>query len=49
MAKRKSRSGISQKKAKEILRHGEVHGKRLTKKQKAFFGAIAGGERPRKK
>lgn len=32
--------------AKEILRHGEVHGKKLTKKQKGYFGAIAGGDIP---
>jgi hypothetical protein len=29
-------------KAKEILRHGEVHGKPLTKKQRGMFGAAAG-------
>ena len=34
---------VSQKKAKEIMRHGEVHGHALTKKQKGFFGARAGG------
>lgn len=34
---------VSQEKAKEILRHGEVHGQPLTKKQKGFFGARAGG------
>ena len=34
---------VSQDKAKEILRHGEVHGKSLSKKQKGFFGARAGG------
>lgn len=32
--------------AKEILRHGKVHGKELTDKQKRYFGAIAGGEIP---
>lgn len=30
-------------KAKEILRHGEVRGHRLTGKQKRMFGAVAGG------
>lgn len=35
--------GPSKEKAKEMLRHGSVHGKKLTKKQKGFFGAIAGG------
>ncbi len=43
---------LTQKKAKEILRHGTVHGKKLTKKQKGFIGARAGGspvKRKRKK
>lgn len=34
---------VMKKKAKEILRHGEVRGKKLTKAQKGFFGARAGG------
>lgn len=34
---------VSSHKAKEILRHGEVKGHKLTKKQKGFFGARAGG------
>ena len=34
---------LTKEKAKEILRHGEVHGHLLTKKQKGFFGARAGG------
>lgn len=37
----------SPRKAKEILRDGTVHGEPLTKKQKGFFGARAGGA-PRK-
>ena len=40
---------LTQEKAKDILRHGEVHGTALTGRQEKFFGAIAGGERPRKK
>ena len=43
---------LTVKKAKKILKHGEVHGKPLTKKQKGFFGARAGGtpiKRKRKK
>lgn len=32
-------------KAKLILKHGKVRGHRLTKKQKRFFGMIAGGKR----
>ena len=34
---------VSMEKSKEILRHGEVHGKPLSTKQKGFFGARAGG------
>lgn len=34
---------VSKEKAKKILRDGTVHGKPLTSKQKAFFGARAGG------
>ena len=40
---------LTKKKAKKILKHGEVHGKPLTKKQKGFFGARAGGQKLRKK
>ena len=40
---------LTKAKAKKILRHGEVHGKPLTKKQKGFFGARAGGQKLRKK
>lgn len=34
---------LTKRKARKILRDGEVHGKPLTKKQKGFFGARAGG------
>ncbi len=34
---------ITQTKARKILRHGEVRGSPLTKAQKGFFGARAGG------
>lgn len=34
---------LTKKKAKIILTEGSVRGKKLTKKQKGFFGAIAGG------
>lgn len=37
---------VSQAKAKEIMHHGEVHGKPLTEKQKGLFGLIAGGGKP---
>lgn len=33
--------------AKEILRDGKVHGKKLTEKQKRYFGYIAGGGKPK--
>jgi len=42
-------NAVTQAKAKEIMRHGEVHGTPLTPRQRRFFGAIAGGETPRKK
>jgi hypothetical protein len=42
MAKHK----LTQEKAKEILRHGEVKDKPLTPRQKRFFGFIAGGGKP---
>ncbi len=40
---------LSKQKAKKILKHGSVRGHRLTKKQKALFGAVAGGQKIRKK
>jgi hypothetical protein len=36
------RRGPSSKKAKKILRHGRVRGKKLSAKQKRFMGARAG-------
>ena len=39
-------AGLTQRKAKKILRHGEVGGKPLTKKQKGLMGLIAAGGRP---
>lgn len=41
--------GITKKKAKKILRHGTVRGKKLTKKQQGFFGARAGGSPVKRK
>ncbi|KKN19514.1 hypothetical protein LCGC14_0945010 [marine sediment metagenome] len=35
---------VTKAKAKKILRHGAVHGKPLTKKQRGLFGARAGGK-----
>ena len=40
MAKKK----LTKAKAKQILREGVVRGKRLTAKQKGFFGSRAGGQ-----
>ena len=37
----KKKKPVSEEKAKEILRHGSVHGEPLTKKQKGFFGVLA--------
>ena len=37
----------SPEKAKEILRDGTAQGKKLTPKQKRFFGWVAGGSKPR--
>ena len=42
----RERAKVSARKAKEILGHGEVHGRPLTKRQRGFFGLIAGGGRP---
>lgn len=40
---------ITSKKAKTILREGVAKGKKLTRKQQRFFGAVAGGQKPRAK
>lgn len=42
-----SEQDITQTKAKEILKDGEVRGEPLSDQQKKFFGAVAGGETPR--
>ena len=39
MAKHK----LTKAKAKKILEHGSVHGKKLTPRQRRFMGARAGG------
>lgn len=39
---------VSPAKARKILRDGAVHGRKLTAKQKRYFGAIAGGQRTKK-
>ncbi len=40
---------LSATKAKKMLKDGTVRGHKLTKKQKGYFGLIAGGKKPRKK
>jgi hypothetical protein len=45
---RKKNSGVSPAKAKEILRDGTAHGRKLTKAQKGYFGIIASGKKPTK-
>lgn len=40
---------LSAGKAREILHHGEVHGKKLTEKQRKFMGARASGQPVKKK
>jgi hypothetical protein len=40
---------LTSKKAKKILRDGSVRGHKLSPKQKKFFGAVAGGQKPRGK
>ncbi len=39
---------LTKAKAKKILKHGSVRGKKLTEKQRGFFGARAGGARRKK-
>jgi len=36
---------VTKAKAKKILKHGTIRGKKLTKKQRGLFGARAGGKR----
>ena len=42
MPKKKGKK-LSKAKAKEILHDGTVHGKKLSKKQRGLFGAVAAG------
>ena len=43
-----ARKGPTKEKAKEMLRHGEVNDKPITKKQRGLFGMIASGKKPKK-
>lgn len=38
---------VTKVKARKILRDGTIRGKKLTKKQRGFFGARAGGKNRR--
>ena len=40
---------LTKTKAKKMLKDDSAHGRKLTKKQKGYFGLIAGGKRPTKK
>lgn len=40
---------LTAQKAKKILSEGVAQGHKLTAKQKRFFGAVAGGQKPRRK
>lgn len=44
----KKHKGLTAEKAKTILREGKARGKSLSKKQKKFFGFVAGGGIPTK-
>jgi len=41
---RASSAGLSRMKAHEMLEHGEVRGKPITKKQRGYFGAVYRGK-----
>lgn len=41
--------GISSAKAKKMLKENKARGKKLSTKQKRFFGLIAGGGKPKKR
>ena len=45
----KSRKSPSKAKARKILHDGSVRGKRLSKKQRGLFGAIASGKARKKR
>lgn len=40
---------LGQKKARKMLRHGKVRGRKITPRQRKFFGWVAGGRKPRKR
>lgn len=40
---------LSSEKAKKILKDGNIRGKKITPKQRGYFGLIAGGRKPKKR
>ena len=42
--RKKRNKSISKDKAKKILKDGSIRGKKITKRQRGFFGARAGGK-----
>jgi hypothetical protein len=39
---------LGREKAREMLKHGEVHGQPITKAQRGYFGAVASGAKLKK-
>ena len=46
LSERRKRGLPTRRKARKILRHGQVGGRSLTRPQTGFFGVVAGGGRP---
>lgn len=46
---RRKKRKLTARKAKTILKEGKAKGRKLTAKQKRFFGAVASGQRIRRK
>lgn len=49
MARKAKKKAFTPQKAKLILKEGVARGKKLTAKQRKFFAAIVGGEKPKRK
>lgn len=47
MARRRRRGRLSRRKAGKMLRDNRAHGRRLTARQKRYFGWIRGGRKRR--
>jgi len=48
MAKKTVKKGPTRAKAKEMLKDGKIGGKKITPKQKRYFGWVAGGKKTKK-